>query len=182
MPITQACPSGASRWMSSSSHHLGALHGFSETGGKRARHGETVERVALSWQASFLGPWGLQSWGTGEGTVRLRLLLQHFTLHMGPPGLSHQGKAAQASQAAPEEAGGEEQTEKPLFSALSTPCCWHRNPEKSSAGCCASGPRQRAYTGKGGAGGRGCPREGQGAFSGGSVSVLVQIRLPTGIS
>ena len=41
------------------------------------RCGETVEReVTLSWQASFLGRWGLQSWGTGEGTMRLRLLLQ----------------------------------------------------------------------------------------------------------
>ena len=41
------------------------------------RRGKTVEReVTLSWQASFHGHWGLQSWGTGERTMRLRLLLQ----------------------------------------------------------------------------------------------------------
>ena len=41
------------------------------------RRGKTVEReVTLSWQASFHGHWGLQSWGTGERAMRLRLLLQ----------------------------------------------------------------------------------------------------------
>lgn len=62
MPVTQALlPGEPPRRMSSSSHHLAALHGFSETVSS-GRHGETVERqVTHSWQASFHRRWGLQS-------------------------------------------------------------------------------------------------------------------------
>lgn len=56
------------------------------------RHGETVEReVTLSWQASFHEHWGLQSWGTVEGT-KTQASAPTFTLGMGPPAFPTRGK------------------------------------------------------------------------------------------
>lgn len=93
------------------------------------RHGETVEReVTLSWQASFHEHWG----GDKDSGFCSNLHPRH-----GAPSLSHQGKATQElpQKEAPEEAGGEEQTEAFVLRSFSP--AWHRTLRNPSAGCCA---------------------------------------------
>lgn len=137
MPVTQALPPvEPPRRVSSSGHHIGALHGVSEKGQQRQAWRDGGEGgdpflaglLPRALGAAVLGHWG----GDKDSGFCSNLHPRH-----GAPSLSHQGKATQElpQKEAPEEAGGEEQTEAFVLRSFSP--AWHRTLRNPSAGCCA---------------------------------------------
>lgn len=146
MPVTQALPPvEPPRQMSSSSHHLGALHGFSEMGQQWQVWrdcGEGGDPFLAGLLPRALGAAVLGHW---RGDNETQASAPTFTLGMGPPAFPTRGKPPKSfprKRLLRRLEGRNKQ--KPLFSALPTPCCWHRNPEKSFRWLlCPQGPRSR---------------------------------------
>lgn len=138
MPVTQALPPvEPPRRVSSSGHHIGALHGVSETGQQRQAWkdcGEGGDPFLAGLLPRALGAAVLGHWGADNET---QASAPTFTLGMGPPAFPTRGKPPRSFPRKRRLRRLEGRSkQKPLFSALS-PLLGTETLRSPSAGCCA---------------------------------------------